>query len=1070
MSGFCCAGRAPKRRRDGIQDSCPRSAWPRLGGERRWGRMLDEHRRGGALLVLVLVAIVILGGVTSAALSVFQTTNTFIKYELNYHGQAVNAAKAGLVDALAWFRRQTSQPVNAFAPALDMDADPAINETADPEIGLVREYQISTRENIWGRYEVRLRAVRDVTGERNLTGTGRYWYIESRGYVFERLVPEYTPRDFYAVYEFADGTQRRKLEDGSYAVEDTDPDDVLTERHDMNMVRLMASETMWTEVRRLSVVPPADATICLARGDLAYLGNRSRVNGGEGYGLVYPSGTGDPTVESGAELSGTPAKGAADPATYLLDVADVFGVTPEELRSLSDIYTDDPSTLPATLPDYQLVYIDGDATWTASRPLRGTAIVYVAGDATLASQSSSYFSGILYVEGDAEHGGDLVRALAAQGLDVKMRGVETLPLALGEIVVNDVLVLSNVPASMLGEEGMRAVELAVKDWGVGLVMIGGEDSYGPGGYQDSPVERALPVSMDIKQRRVMPSGALVIILHTCEIPQGNYWAQEIAKAALRVLGPSDEYGVLYFDWQGGVQWLFELQRVENKARMARLISGVQPGDMPDFIPSFKEAHEALAKSTASIKHVVVISDGDPQYPSDNQVVSMVADGITISAVGISPHSQFDTNRLQYIASIGRGRYYEPTSSSALPQIFIKEAATVRRSLIFEETFTPRVADVSELLKGIDPDEYPALRGYVLTTGRELAEIPLVSHHDDPVLAHWQYGLGRTVAFTSDAKARWAAAWLSWDKYAQFWAQVVRWCSRNVDAAGVTARTDIVDDRGRIVIDAIDRDGRFVNDIRFTSVLITPDNEEVGLDVEQTGPGRYEASFEAGRPGTHYLSLSYRDKEGKSALYTQGITVPYSTEYRELSANVPRLEALAKTTGGRMLLPEDDVFARTFDPVARLEAAWPLLLLLAILLVPADVFVRRVFVDYRAVWGKVALALSWMPIIGAPARRRLATQATHVGALLVRKRATREELAQRAKKFESTGDVRPAEPGLSAEGEEPRERVTPIKPAEVDTTGPTIVKAEETFMGRLLKAKREAQKDLDGSKDEDGTAG
>ncbi|MFH0963193.1 MAG: VWA domain-containing protein [Planctomycetota bacterium] len=754
-----------------------------------------------------------------------------------------------------------------------------------------------------------------------------------------------------------------------------------------------------------------------------------------------------------------------------------------EVRVVADARHDQAATLRiyenATLIASQEVQLAaGRNVYTVQRKLPEpgyysyTAVVESPADTLYANNEATGFTvvrgqgRILYVEGDPEHAGDLERVLTAQGLDVKRREAGSLPMPLGEIVANDVLILSNVPASRLGEEGMRAVELAVKDWGVGLVMIGGEDSFGPGGYQDSPVERALPVSMEIRQRRVMPSGALVIILHTCEIPQGNYWAQEIAKAALRVLGPSDEYGVLYYDWQGGVKWLFELQRVEDKNRLARLIGSVQPGDMPDFIPAFKSAHEALAKSTASIKHVVVISDGDPQYPSDAEVVGMVDDGITVSAVGISPHSQFDTNRLAYVASIGKGRYYQPASSTALPQIFIKEAATVRRSLIFEETFTPRVADVSELLKGIAPNEIPPLQGYVLTTGRDLAEIPLVSAHDDPVLAHWQYGLGRTVAFTSDAKARWAAQWLSWEKFGPFWAQVVRWSSRSVDAAGIQARTDIVNDRGRILIDAIDREGKFVNDLRFTSVPITPDSKEIPLDIQQTGPGRYEAGFDARLPGTHYLSLSYTNPEGKTALFTQGITVPYSAEYRELSANLPKLEALAAATDGRMLAGDEDVFARTFKPTPRLEAAWPLLLVLAILLVPVDVFVRRVFVDYRALWAKALVALSWLPVIGAPARRRMAAQPTHVGVLLSRKRATREELARRAAKFEAAARARePAEPALAAEPEDGRPPIKPAKPAEIDAGGPAVTRPEDTFMGRLLSAKRKARKDLDSPEDE-----
>ena len=607
---------------------------------------------------------------------------------------------------------------------------------------------------------------------------------------------------------------------------------------------------------------------------------------------------------------------------------------------------------------------------------------------------------------------------------------------------------------------MRAIELAVKDWGVGLVMVGGENSFGPGGYQDSPIERALPVTMDIKQRRIMPSGALVVVLHTCEIAQGNYWGQQIALAALRVLSPSDEYGVLYLDWQGGgVKWLFDLQRIKSKDRMATLIKGVQPGDMPSFIPAFQKAHTSLKRSSASIKHVVVISDGDPTYPSDQAVQAMVADKITISCVGINPHSAGDTKRMAYIAQVGKGRYYEPQSPAALPQIFIKEAATVRRALIFEEPFQPRTALLSEVIKGIQSNEYPQLTGYVLTTARPLAEVPLITHHKDPLLAHWQYGLGRAVAFTSDAKSRWGAQWIGWGKYEQFWAQVVRWVARNVQDAGIRAKTEIKDDRARIVFDALDKDGRFLNGLDFTGALITPDRKEEALRVEQTGPGRYEAFFDVDEPGTHYMSLRYDGKDGKPRLFTHGMVVPYSREYRELKANEPKLAAIAEAAGGRVIAKEDDVFVRTFESEPRYSDTWPILLLVAILLFPFDVLVRRVFIDYRALANKLVPLLGHIPVIGRPYRPK-AERAAHMTTLLSRKQLTRAEMARRHKKFEAAegAEARVEEPTLTGEADRAKPDVKPIERPKPEAAGPAIPRDDESYMGRLLRAKRQAKDD------------
>jgi len=357
------------------------------------------RRRGAALIILVLIAIVILSGLMSASHFMRQTTSRTIEHELNYHGQAVNAAKAGLVDALSWYRRQTAQPVDTFAPARDLAADPVINETDDPDIGLVREYQISTRDKIWGRYEVRIRAVEDITGQRNLPGTGRYWYIEATGYVFERLDDNYQPTDFYYLYELSDGTAKRKLMDGSYEIITTAPNGTLEERYDEQVVMVLSSATIGSEFRRLSVVPPADAAICVNRGDDIWLDNRSRVSGHDACGLVYPQSTGSHFKHGAAELSGSPTYRRIDASLYSLDEINVFGVTPQELRSLADIYTDDASTLPDVLPEYGIVFVDGDATWPASKPLKGTALLYVNGNVEIKSGSSSYFSGIMYING-----------------------------------------------------------------------------------------------------------------------------------------------------------------------------------------------------------------------------------------------------------------------------------------------------------------------------------------------------------------------------------------------------------------------------------------------------------------------------------------------------------------------------------------------------------------------------------------------------------------------------------------------------------------------------------------------
>ena len=321
-----------------------------------------------------------------------------------------------------------------------------------------------------------------------------------------------------------------------------------------------------------------------------------------------------------------------------------------------------------------------------------------------------------------------------------------------------------------------------------------------------------------------------------------------------------------------------------------------------------------------------------------------------------------------------------------------------------------------------------------------------------------------MAFTSDAMQRWAANWVGWEKFAQFWAQVVRWSARRIDTAGLRVRSEVEDDRAHLVVDAIDPEGRFVNGIRFNGIVVTPDNEEEPVRLEQTGPGRYEAFFDVAGPGTHYISLNFSDEAGQARLHTDGLVVPYSAEFRELDGNEPMLMALAETTGGRVLSVTDDVFLRTFPAAPHFRDAWARLLLLACLLVPADVFVRRVFVDWAAVWGRIAKAVGWLPVFGRAGQ--LATRPTHVSTLLSRKRATRRQWAGSGRKFEPTVEGPLEEPSLTTGREPAKPRVTlAARPGE-KVKRPTVVREDETFMGRLLRAKREALKKREQTRDSD----
>ncbi len=500
---------------------------------------------------------------------------------------------------------------------------------------------------------------------------------------------------------------------------------------------------------------------------------------------------------------------------------------------------------------------------------------------------------VLYVDADPEHSRFLQPALEEEGVNVVRTDVGSMPGTLAQLQNYDSVVLSDVSATDLSTDQLNALEAMVRDLGVGLVMIGGPDSFGPGGYFNSPVERALPVSMDLKQRKVMPQGALVLILHTCEFPDGNAWARKIALAALDVLSSQDLMGALAYDWQAGESWLYELQLVGDKTMMRAALNTTQIGDMPGVEGTLQMAYDALAapECTASVKRIIIISDGDPGPPTMGLLKKLAAASIAVSTVCINPHRSNDQDMLKWIAYNTGGNYYFVNNPAKLPQIFTKEAAVVKRAMLIEEPFTPRPQYDSEILRGLRPDDLPPLLGYVATTPKENSIVSLVSHEDDPVLAQWRYGLGKSVAFTSDVTNRWAADWIQWDGFNRFWSQAVRWTLRETAPSNFTVETRVRDGKGYVRIDAVDDQGHFVNFLRPEGVVTgpAPDFTRADLTLSQTGPGIYEGTFPLDNPGMYMVNIVYTRPDGSQGMIPTGLAMNYSKEYEHNTTNLALLD-------------------------------------------------------------------------------------------------------------------------------------------------------------------------------------
>jgi uncharacterized membrane protein len=659
---------------------------------------------------------------------------------------------------------------------------------------------------------------------------------------------------------------------------------------------------------------------------------------------------------------------------------------------------------------------------------------------------------ILVVSSEPEQDRQLASALQSSRLAVDLVPINKFPSSLAEMQSYDAIFISNLAAGDLGTDRQKLLESAVRDFGVGLVCVGGDQTYAAGGYRGTPLEATLPVNMELDSKKVLPSGAVVLIMHGMEFNNGNQVARDCAQGVLAALGPADEMGVLL--WDGDEHWLFPLQRVGKKTELARQIAGMNQGDLGSFQQIISMAHEALKKSTSNLKHIIIFSDGDPGAPNQATMQAIVGDRITVSTVLISGHAGPDT--MIWMADQGKGRFYNVTSPDDLPQIFLKETAVILKSAIYEEPFKPQVRSVSEVIRGISANEYPSLLGYVATTPKARAETPLWTDKGDPLLAHWQYGLGRSVAFTSDAKAKWARIWLNWDKYRQFWSQIGQWSLRRLENADFT--TDVSVDRGEglISVEAVDEQGNYRNFLNLQTTVVGPKGERQNVRLEQTGPGHYEAHFPTKQVGSYLLNLmDIKDGQLRGS-QVLGASINYSPEFNANEPNLNLLRRLAESSGGKLLdqsaldlNPFSHDRRKTFQP----RDLWEALIKWAIILFIFDVAVRRIQIDRQELERLRRRLFFWQ---AAP---RPGAAEESLSALLARREQVRStktaaaepkpELFQPAKPVtdmpsSAPGATRPPEPG-------PEPPAPKSEPAETPAS----------TTSRLLEAKRRAQKRKDG---------
>jgi uncharacterized membrane protein len=692
---------------------------------------------------------------------------------------------------------------------------------------------------------------------------------------------------------------------------------------------------------------------------------------------------------------------------------------------------------------------------------------------------------VLIVDDSGSESEYLVRALQQSNIAVERIAPDGL--AGGGLVAlagYDAVIMCNIPRHAFDDDQDKMFHAYVHDLGGGFVMLGGPDSFGAGGWIDSETAKVLPVKLDPPQTRQMVRGALALIMHSCEMPQGNFWGQKVAISAIQALSSLDYVGIVEYNWNpngqniNGASWAFPMAIAGDKSAPIAAAKQMVVGDMPDFDASMQLAYNGLMGVRAGQRHAIIISDGDPAPPTQALLDKYKAGKITCTTVMVAGHgSAADNASMQYTANYLGGRFYNVTNPKNLPQIFIKEAQVVSRSLIQEgDVYQPQVVTQAPG-PTMGFSDVPQIDGYVLTAPREgLALLPIVvgtKEGQDPIYAYWNYGLGKSIAYTSDATGRWASRWASWPQFRAFWEQSIRWVMRPSSPANFAVNTRQEGDEAVIEVEALDANAAFLNFLQTSAVVLSPDANAAALPLQQVGPGRYRGQFRTTEPGAYLVNINYASGAGDAQQrgnLQAAVTVPYAAEFRAVKHNAAILEDLATRTGGRTFKLSDPALAR--DPAMadlfnaeQLEIPkspreiWDLLVIIAAALFVFDVAARRISIDPR-----------WVALLAGRAIGRRADASTDTVSAWKRTKEQASHKQQQKKAVAVKQTEQPAERSVRYQASEEERKLAIDVGGEIPEdmrgkpqAGPAARTKEKPkpqdegdYTSRLLKAKRRAQ--------------
>lgn len=516
------------------------------------------------------------------------------------------------------------------------------------------------------------------------------------------------------------------------------------------------------------------------------------------------------------------------------------------------------------------------------------------------------------------HGADpgvMSGILERGGSDVTITDPAGVPSRISELGAWDGFVLDNVPATALTFDQVAGLREVTRSLGRGLVVIGGTSSYGPGGYAGSPLEDALPVTVKVTDGRERQRVALLLIMDKSGSmgydPLGGKgkieMAKEAARLAERALAEGDQIGLLVFNDRQ--EWVVPMTTIGDEASrqdIERKIEAIEPDGGTEILPALSVGIDAIRNAEADARHVILLSDGKSRTGTRESYQRLLDDALsdrmTLSTIAIGEDA--DTDLLNFLADEGAGRYHFTSTDEEIPQVTLEEARSAGSQSIIRGAFRPIQVAPSPILADIDPNSLPDLAGYDFAEAKPDAQVILTSDREDPVLAKWQYGLGRVVAWTSDDGSDLAAPWALWDGFDTFWAAAVRWALPDPERRPLTVSTHREGTDVVLTVSAAGDSGDFAASVpTFATVTSASGEPMAASELTQTAPGEYSLRLPSPKPGAYAVEVR-QERDTGPLTEVAGITVPPSPESLPAPDGPGLLASLAARTGGRVLSLDD----------------------------------------------------------------------------------------------------------------------------------------------------------------------